>query len=230
MDLINKSLFHGSIREASTVLKAVDVRASRELFDLPGGAMQLGVGGDFRRYHYVQTPSAAATEGAIYNFNASPAYDMERDSYGAFAEVLAPLTKQLELSIAARYDSISAIDNGITKRNVGEDQSKSTYKVSARYQPTPSLLFRSSYGTGFKAASMLDIAQPLVNAGFTASAWECPIAHPEYCRPGKSQYNTISGGNENLKPETSKQYTIGMRFEPSAKFSVGLDLWDVQMT
>lgn len=229
MELINKSLFSGAIREASTVLKAADVRASHELFELPGGAMQLGVGGDFRQYHYQQTPSAAATEGAIYNFNASPAYDMKRDSHGAFAEVLAPITKQIELSVAARYDSISAIDNAITKRKVGDDQSKSTYKVSARYQPTQALLFRGSYGTGFKAASMLDIAQPLVNAGFTASSWECPIAHPEYCRPGKAQYNTISGGNENLKPETSKQYTIGMRFEPSARFSMGLDLWDVQM-
>ena len=229
IDLINKSLFKGAIREASTVLKAADVRASHELFDLPGGAMQLGIGADYRETHYEQTPSSAATEGAIYNFNASPAYDMTRDSYGAFAEVLAPLTKQIELSVAARYDSISAIDNAITKRTVGDEQSKSTYKVSMRFQPTQALLFRGSYGTGFKAASMLDIAQPLVNAGFTASSWECPIPHQEYCRPGKSQYNTISGGNEKLRPETSKQYTIGMRFEPSTRFSMGLDLWDVQM-
>lgn len=229
MDLIKNSLFHGSIREASTTLKAVDLRASHDLFTLPGGTAQLGVGADFRTYEYQQTPSAAATEGAIYNFNASPRYDMSRDSYGAFAEILMPVIKDVEVSAAARYDSISAIENGVTGTTMGKDQSKSTYKVSARWQPTQQLLFRTSYGTGFKAPSMLDIAQPLVNAGFTATAWECPIQHAEYCRPGKSQYNVISGGNENLKPETSKQYTVGMRFEPSTKFSMGLDLWDVQM-
>jgi len=227
--LIQQSLFLGSIREASTTLKAADVRASRELFALPGGAAQLGIGADYREYHYKQTPSAAANAGEIYNFNAPPAYDMARDSYGAFAELLAPLTKQLEVSAALRYDSIAAIDNALANRTMGADESKTTYKISARFQPAQQVLFRGSYGTGFKAPSMLDIGQPLVNAGFTASSWECPIAHPEYCRPGKTQYNRLSGGNENLKPETSKQYTIGLRFEPSARFSMGLDLWDVKL-
>lgn len=228
--LIQNSIYNGSIREASTTLKAIDLRASREVMSLPAGALQLGVGADYREYHYEQTPSADATAGLIYNFDAPPAYDTKRDNYGAFAELLVPVTKQLELSAALRYDSISAIDNGITGKKVGEDQSKSTYKVSARYQPTQALLFRGSFGTGFKAPSMLDIAQPAVNAGFTASSWNCPIAHPEYCRPGKTQYNVISSGNEKLRPETSKQFTLGVRFEPSARFGIGLDLWDVKIS
>src|SRR5690606_32640528 len=39
----------------------------------------------------------------------------------------------------------------------------------------------------------------------------------------------LSSGNENLKPETSKQFTIGGRYEPTNRLSMGLDLWDVQM-
>jgi iron complex outermembrane receptor protein len=74
---------------------------------------------------------------------------------------------------------------------------------------------------------MLDIGQPLVNAGFTAGSFTCPIQHAEYCRPGKTQYNVLSGGNENLKPETSKQFSVGIRLEPSPMLSMGLDLWDV---
>lgn len=227
--LIQNSLFNGSIREASTTLKVADVRASRELFTLPSGAVQMALGADYRQYHYEQTPSADAAAGVLYNFNANPAYDMKRDNIGAFAELAIPVTKQIEVNAALRYDDIKAIDNGITGTKMGEDQSKSTYKISARYQPTPALLFRGSYGTGFKAPSMLDIAQPPVNAGFTASPWECPIEHPEYCRPGKAQYNVISSGNENLRPETSKQFTLGMRFEPSTRFGMGLDLWDVKL-
>jgi iron complex outermembrane receptor protein len=105
--------------------------------------------------------------------------------------------------------------------------------VSARWQPSQALLFRGSYGTGFKAPSMLDIGQPLVNAGFTASSWTCPenlrAENDRYCRLGKAQYNVISGGNENLKPEKSKQYTLGFRFEPTSSFSVQADLWDVKL-
>lgn len=225
--LIQDSIFHGSIREASTTLKAVDLRASRELFAMAGGAAAVAVGADYREYAYDQVPHATSAD--IYNFNASPAYDMKRDNMGAFAELRLPLIKQVELNAAVRYDKISSIDDATRNRTFGTDQSKSTYKLSARYQPTPQLLFRGSYGTGFKAPSMLDIAQPQVNAGFTAGSFDCPSTNASLCRPGKSQYNVFSSGNENLKPETSKQFTIGTRWEPSARLSMGLDLWDVKI-
>jgi iron complex outermembrane receptor protein len=225
--LIAGSLFHGSIREASTTLKVADVRASRELFPLSGGAAQLGVGADYRQYHYEQTPLAKDSD--IYNFNASAAYDMKRDTYGVFAELLTPLFKGFELTSALRYDSIGAIENAVANRTMGKKASKSTYKISARYLVTEAVLLRGSFGTGFKAPSMLDIGQPLVNAGFTAGSFTCPITHAEYCRPGKTQYNVLSGGNENLKNETSKQFTVGIRLEPSSTLSVALDLWDVKM-
>ncbi len=143
--------------------------------------------------------------------------------------MLAPVLKELELSAAVRYDNYSAIDNGVENRKIGEGKSASTYKLSARYQPTKALLFRGSLGTGFKAPSMLDIGQPLVNNGFTAASYNCPIASQEFCRPGKAQYNQLSGGNANLKAEESDQYTVGFRFEPSADFSIGADLWNLKM-
>ncbi|MFZ6751019.1 TonB-dependent receptor [Undibacterium sp. Ren11W] len=230
MALINGSLFNGSIRTASTTLKGIDAHASREIFDLNGGKASIGIGADYREYHYEQTPSAAALDGLIYNFNANPAYDMKRSNQGLFVELVAPVTKELELTGAVRYDSISSIKNGIENRDMGEKQSASTYKLSMRYQPTQAVLLRGSYGTGFKAPDMLDIGQPLVNAGFTASKYTCPITNPDNCRPETmAQYNEYSGGNEQLKPETSKQYTIGFRIEPVQNFSFGLDLWDVQM-
>jgi iron complex outermembrane receptor protein len=227
--LINASQFNGSIRTASTTLKGIDVHGSRELFKLAGGNASIGVGADYREYHYEQTPSAASLAGLIYNFNASPAYDMTRSNQGLFAELAAPVTKQLELTAAARYDSFSTVKNALANRDIGEQQGAGTYKLSMRYQPTQVILVRGSYGTGFKAPTMLDVGQPLVNAGMTGNPYTCPIESAEYCRPGKAQYNKYSGGNENLKPETSKQYTIGFRIEPTPSFSFGLDLWDVQM-
>ena len=227
--LIDQSIFHGSIREASTTLKAFDVRGSRELFALGGGKAQLGIGADYREYEYEQTASSDAKNGVIYNFNAPAEYNMKRDNVGAFAELLAPITKELEVTAALRYDSISAIDDALQGRKFGEDQSKTTYKVSFRFQPNQTFLFRGSYGTGFKAPAMTDIASPTVNAGFTATSWGCPIPDATLCRPGTTQYNVLSAGNENLRPETSKQFTLGARFEPSPRFSAGLDLWDVKI-
>lgn len=231
--LIANSIFHGTIREASTTLTGGDVRASGEIFKLPAGAVSVGLGADARNYHYVQTPSAAAVNGEIYNFNANPAYDLERKNLGVFAEVLVPVVKGFELTGALRYDSISKIKDAINKRDFGKTESAATYKVSGRYQISNEILVRGSYGTGFKAPDMLDIAQPLVNNGVTAASYDCPFpgdgsgAPP--CKPGKAQYTQLSGGNENLKPEKSKQATIGFRFEPASNFSVGADYWQVKL-
>jgi iron complex outermembrane receptor protein len=229
--LIANSVFNGAIRDASTTMKSIDARASGELFQLPAGAAQIAVGGDYRNYHYKQTPRAANSD--IFGFSASPAYDLERNNYGVFAEMVAPVVKSLELSAAARYDTFEAVKNALANREMGSKESSATYKVSARWQPTASFLMRGSYGTGFKAPSMLAIGQPLVSAGFTSKSWPCPAnlraENADYCQVGTRQYNVLSGGNEELKPEKSKQYTIGFRFEPTASFSVQADLWDVKM-
>ena len=229
-NLINGSQFNGSIRTASTTMRGVDAHGSRELFSLPGGKANIGVGGDYREYKYEQSPSAGASTDTIYNFNTSPRYDLSRETYGVFAELLAPVTKTIEVSLAGRYDTITKIDNGVVNKSIGKDQSASTYKVTARWQPVQQLLVRGSYGTGFKAPSMLDIGMPLVNNGFTAKPWDCPFPGDAMCRPPATQYNQLAGGNENLKPEKSKQYTVGFRIEPSSAFSFGADLWDVKIT
>jgi iron complex outermembrane receptor protein len=229
-NLINSSQFNGSIRTASTTMRGVDAHGSRELFTLPGGKANIGIGGDYREYNYEQSPSAGASTSTIYNFNTSPRYDLTRETYGVFAELLAPVTKTIEVSLAGRYDTVTKIDNGVVNKSIGKDQSASTYKVTARWQPVQQLLVRGSYGTGFKAPSMLDIGQPLVNNGFTAKPWNCPFPGDAMCRPPATQYNQLAGGNENLKPEKSKQYTVGFRIEPSSAFSFGADLWDVKIT
>ncbi|MET0264146.1 MAG: TonB-dependent receptor [Duganella sp.] len=229
--LIANSVFRGSIREASTTLKGIDGRVSREVFKLPAGAVQVALGGDYRNYHYKQTPNATSSD--IFGFSASPAYDMERNNYGAFTELVIPVVKSLEVTAAGRYDTFEAVKNKLANREMGNKESASTYKVSARWQPSQSFLVRGSYGTGFKAPSMLDIGQPLVAAGFTARPYACPanlaVENSAFCRPGVAQYNVVSGGNENLKPEKSKQYTVGFRFEPSTSFYVQADLWDVKI-
>ncbi|GGB85469.1 TonB-dependent receptor [Massilia buxea] len=227
--LIENSIFQGSVRTASTTLKGVDAHASRELFTLPAGKVQVAVGADYRQYRYEQSPSQAAASGKVYNLNTPPAYDLSRDNYGAFFELVVPVVKSLEVTASGRYDVITAVDNGITGKEMGNKENASTYKLSARWQPVQTVLVRGSYGTGFKAPSMLDIGQPLVNAGFTSGSYTCPIPDANLCRPGKSQYNVMSGGNENLAPEKSKQYTVGVRWEPSKNFVIGADLWDVRM-
>lgn len=232
--LIANSLFKGSIRTASSEMKGVDARASREVFALPGGMASVGLGAEFRRLQQVQTASAAAKDGTIYAFSAPAENDYTRDTSGAFAELVMPVLKDLEVSAATRFDKYSAVKNARTNRDVGNSQDATTYKISARYTPTQTVLLRASYGTGFRVADQGSIASPVVAAGFTSGSYTCPPAlateDAALCRPGKEQYNVYSGGNEQLSPEKSKQYTMGFRIDASRNVTFGADLWDVRMT
>lgn len=227
--LIANSIFNGTIRTGESSLTGIDFRASNEIFKLPAGAVSLGVGGDYRINQFVQTPDPRAVAGEVYNYAAVPAYDLKRTNMGVFAEVLVPVVKDFELTAALRHDKISKITDGLNARTVGDDLSASTYKLSGRYQVSQQLLFRGSVGTGFKAPAMLDIAQPEVPNGVTASSYDCPFPGTEACKPGKLQYSVLSGGNALLKPEKSTQSTIGVRFEPNADFGIGLDYWQVKI-
>lgn len=228
--LMAESIFHGSVRTASTTLTGLDVRASRDLYRMPAGQLSLGLGADLRQYEYKNTPSAASVAGEIYNFAAPNQYDLKRKSGGMFGELLIPVLKNLEVNAAVRYDFIKPVTDSFNKKTVGDDLKASTYKISARFQVLPTLLFRSSYGTGFKAPDMLSLAQPLVPAGVTAASFDCPYPGTDACKPGKLQYSQLSGGNALIKPERSKQVAFGFRFEPTNSFGFGADYWNVHIT
>ena len=252
------AVLHGNLETIRSRIDVANVRASSEVFDLPGGRASLGVGADYTRQRYTDDPSAiyqgpgpqnpGYTDVAIGGSTGLQALDATRNSWGTFAELLMPLMKNLEATAAVRYDSYDAVRkhnvsydvkrNASAPGEVGNDVSKATYKLSMRYTPSQALLLRGSYGTGFKAPTMNDIADPLKNFG-SSNFFACPITvktDPRYlyCKPGSSEYNLLTDGNPlrgeaGLKPETSRQATLGFRIEPVASLSLGLDWWDVKL-
>ena len=109
-------------------------------------------------------------------------------------------------------------------------------KVSFRFQPAESLLFRGSYSTGFRAPSLYEIhsAQSYTN---TAGTYDDPVTCPGGTpNPGKSaaancsqQFQALLGGNNNLQPEKSRNATLGVVLEPMKDLSVGIDLWAISL-
>ncbi|WP_374347984.1 TonB-dependent receptor domain-containing protein, partial [Chitinimonas sp.] len=112
-----------------------------------------------------------------------------------------------------------------------------TYKLSFRYTPTDSLLLRGSLGTGFRAPTVYDIANPIADAGVTAARYGCPFTAPDPLAAGcngNAQYSKREGGNPlsndgALKPERSKQWSLGFRVDALKSLSLGLDLWSVSI-
>jgi iron complex outermembrane receptor protein len=59
-----------------------------------------------------------------------------------------------------------------------------------------------------------------------------PLRCPTTGLPRDCAFNfpALTGGNPNLKPEESEQFTVGMVWEPTVGFSVGLDFWKINKT
>jgi iron complex outermembrane receptor protein len=210
------------------------------------------------RQRYAESPSAIAMgvnplqpDFDDFPVGASPGalpYDTRRNSSGAFAELLLPFAKGFELTSSLRWDSygkarnVSNFDNTghpLAAAEQGNSASKATYKLGLRLQPSAEWLLRASYGTGFRAPTLKNISDPLKEFGVIGTARDCPVtsaSDPLFagCRSLPYQYKVQSGGNaltgdQGLRPETSKQWNVGLRFEPNASISIGIDAWSVKV-
>lgn len=217
----------GTFKTQTSALDALELRGSRELFKLAGGAAQVGVGADLRREHVNYEPSDIA-RGAGNNIAGDSSqeqpYDVSRTIWGAYAELLLPVAKTVEFTGAMRHDHYS--DFGTTDN----------YKLAARYQPSKEFLVRGSFGTGFRAPSVPQVAAGRQLYGVTGNQYSCATAAlaaqqaidpATVCRPAESQYDVIASGNKDLKPEKSRQWSLGLRAEPEKWLSTGVDFWSV---
>ena len=128
--------------------------------------------------------------------------------------------KNLEFGAAVRYDHYS--DFGSTTN------AKGTF----RWTPARNLLVRGSVGTGFHAPTVPQINAATQSYGVTVDNYDCSpdlqtiaTSLGAQCRPNNQQYDQFAGGNKDLKPEKSRQATLGLRFEPTNQYSLGADFW-----
>ena len=119
-------------------IKSIDVKASRDLMNLPGGALGLAVGAEMR-WEAANTPAVPFTDtGSIVGLGYS-AFSSTRRVHALYGELNAPVTKWLELSAAARYDKYS--DFGYS----------TTPKVGFKLKPIDQLALRGTYAEAFRA-------------------------------------------------------------------------------
>ena len=245
---LNAANYNGYFTGGVAKLQTVQLSGQRPLAELPGGSLMLGAGVNFNRESFRSKPSLFAqgrladpVAGTLCDpASADPAlacdlrfdlpgafvpYDASRNSVGAFGELVIPATKTLEFGLAARFDHYS--DFGSTTN------AKGTF----RWTPSRTFLVRGSIGSGFRAPSVPQVSAPRQPFGTTGGDYACTpelqaqaTALGASCRPGATaQYDLIAGGNPDLKPEKSRQATLGLRVEPAAWLSAGADLWHVQI-
>ena len=127
-------------------------------------------------------------------FQPSNAIDEDRTAVGVYLDLEAPVTDQLTLAGAVRFEDYS--DFGTS----------TTGKLSARYDFTPSFALRGAVSTGFRAPSL---QQSYFTS--TSSVIQNGAVVETGTFPSTSPIATALGGQP-LEAETSTNYTLGAVF------------------
>lgn len=210
-------------------LTQADAMANGPLFKLPAGDVMAAVGVDVRteKYRFNGSETDLATQARVFNapFDVINSLNgVKRDIKAVYTEVLVPITKQLELTAAARHDDYTGF-GGTTNP-----------KVSMRFTPVEQFLVRGSYNTGFRVPSFNQLFNGITQSPYSGKDLvdpaKCPTGKVDLTKAGcESVTPTIyTGGKANLGPEKSKQWTAGFVWAPLSNASVGADWWSIRKT
>ena len=235
-NFVNPSLNTQAVRDmiapayttpSHTSLVSVDASIAKDLFALPGGNLQVAVGGQFR--HEVEENNSNNPGLAKYA-NTSAAFG-SHSVYAGYFEINAPIVDTFEVNGSGRYDHYS------------EGFSHFSPKIGAKWTPIKQLAIRGTYSNGFRAPTFAENNPRSSYAGFVTVTPPCSfqLAHGgtgtlSSCSPGSNPYaqayslGSGTSGNPNLKPEKSRSFTGGVVFEPVRNVSFTVDYYNIKKT
>ncbi|MFN3860689.1 MAG: TonB-dependent receptor [Roseateles sp.] len=224
---MNSIKLNGAARIAKGSSTSLDGKLTRALAALDGGDLMLAMGGELRREQVEFRATDVLKSNDVNNDRSSSGplladTDHKRDVMGVFAELSAPFTKQWEGQFAIRHDRYDGIYDAATK-TTSPKLSTTNPKLGLSFRPDRTLLARASYGTGFRAPTVSELFRPL-RSGITASFVKDPVSG-EVAQMAVDRYS-----NPELKPEKSKQFNVGVVFEPSRSWSGSVDYWAIRKT
>ncbi len=209
-----------------------DLRFSKpDLMQLAAGPLGAAFGVEYRteRSSFEALP-ITATLGSL-------GIDPDSDTSGSrktaalYAELSIPIIKDLEMTLAGRYDKYQGTGQTFNP------------KIGLRYQPTKEVLLRGTANTGFRAPTLYEIYQPQ-STTFTTDNYDDPLLCPGGTPVAGASAGVVCGQQvlqrlggpggiglpaNTLKPEKSRAFTLGLVFEPVTNVTLGVDLWQINI-
>lgn len=211
------AVYEDKDRTGTSRTYGADFKATREFGKLAGGPMGIAFGAEYRH---------EMTDLPLYNGLGDyiglslTSYSGERDIWAAFVEGSLPVTKQLELTAAARFDNYSDAGEAITG------------KLSAKWRPMSNFAVRGTAATGFRAPSFTENSAASMAAFGGATVNDNARCAADPAIPSSNCIGVaptfIQRGNPNLENEKSQSLTLGIVWDLATKTSVTADLWQIK--
>ena len=196
--LVNELSNGQFVIKANSNLTVYSGQMDGSLAQLPGGAVRLAVGGEYRKERLASTLFSGSSVAPTTVYSA-----IDRTVKALYGELYVPLVgadnampgfQSLGVSLAARYEDYS--DAGTTTNP----------KVGVTWEPVTGLQLRGSYGRSFRAASLGEVDPRSSGYGLYGDTLPGPT--------GNQTGIGIAGGNQDLKPEKAKTWSFGANFKP----------------
>ena len=229
------------VRKGDSRLAGADVRASRDLFSLPGGSAAIALGLDRRKEEVADLPDprtdtrnpARVTVAGL----GSTFVQGGRTQTSAFVELSLPFAPGVESQLALRTDDYDDFGR------------KTTPKLGLSYRLGAGALVRAGYAQGFRAPSMAEmylgdsVAYQSVVDAVRCFAYRvgplgpldartravCGVSAAGVLGTGAvAQVQTTISGNKALEPETARSASFGVVVEPARAWSVALDVYYIE--
>ncbi|WP_323123044.1 TonB-dependent receptor domain-containing protein [Burkholderia alba] len=220
------SLYAQSSSQNNSWTQTVSLSANGNLFTLPAGAVKAAGVLEYGTQGFSNTPDPLINQGAYYNAGDVQSVSGSRKRYAAAFELRIPIFRQLNASVATRYDDYTF---------AGRSNDKLTYNLGLEYRPLRTLLLRGNYGTSFRAPDMNYIYQGKTKGYYesTTDYYRCsqagqPISNCEFANvsPG---VNYVQTGNNNLKPENGKSWGAGFVLAPTPDIDLSADYYNIRI-
>jgi len=200
--------------DAHTKIAQIDVKATREFGKLAGGALGVAVGAEFRHESAELEPTAGTERGNIIGLGYS-AYDGQRNVTALYGELLAPVLPGVEITGAMRYDHFTDVGDAWTP------------KLGVKWNPRRDLALRATWAKGFRAPSPAENGVGgLAAFSNTDDPVRCALGVTTAC--SAASVAVITSPNQDLSPERSKSYNVGVIWDPLPRTSVSLDFWRIK--
>lgn len=198
--------------ESSSELLVLDGVLSGRVGETVAGDIGLAVGFQYRKEDFSRDfDDALSNRDAFAFIIGSSDFEQDRDVVALFAETSIPLSENLELGAALRYEDYGG--------SVGDTLDP---KVSLLYRPTDAVSLRASASSSFRAPSQFQVGGQATSLNqVTDPLGGTAFAAVRNLDPGE--------GGRDIKPEQSEAINIGASFSPG-NFSLDIDYWNFEFT
>lgn len=213
---IRSALAPGYNKTSTSDLDTLDLSANRELWDLPGGPMGLGIGAQIR--HEAQNDPTLNPNFEFQGLGNAQTKG-SREVSGIYAEVDMPLLDSLEVDASGRFDHYTDAGNNFSP------------KIGFKYKATDWLAFRGTYSKGFRAPSFAENGSSSTQGFVTHTpppAFQTAHGNDAYVLPYSLSEYTLA--NKNIKPEKARSFTFGVVLQPTSWLNASVDYYNIKKT